>query len=201
VTAGTIGRPWGSSFHGDGRSGEALPASSPRLPGCSQGLGPCGFRPEREPSGSGYQAARLPELSVVRPDPEAAGVYDRSVSGPISCRPALWLVRRYLRRPHSRLPGSWRDKDSVAFERVVGTGTVLARRRAVDAISSCGDVELILTAARHRRSARSPRPIIRRGRCALRATTVRPQPHDPCSMPNAHGDRARAWSPGPRQRR
>jgi hypothetical protein len=125
VTAGTIGRPCGSSFHGDGRSRGALPGSSPRLPGCSQGLGPCGFRPEREPGGPGYQAARLPELSVVRPDPEAAyraGVYDRSVSGPI-CRGALWLVRRYLRRPHSRLPGSWRDKDS---------GRVRARRRHRD---------------------------------------------------------------------
>jgi hypothetical protein len=70
--------------------------------------------------------------------------------------------------------GASRGRSAAAGRSGVGTGTVLAQRRAVDAISSCGDVELILTAARHRRSARSPRLIIRRRRCALRATTRSP---------------------------
>jgi hypothetical protein len=45
-----------------------------------------------------------PTFRVLRPDPAAgyrAGVYDLSVSGPVSCRGARRLFRRYLRHPGS----------------------------------------------------------------------------------------------------
>jgi hypothetical protein len=51
-----------------------------------------------------------PTFRVVKPDPAAgyaAGVYDMSVSGPISCRSAVRLFIRYLDDPQSGLPKGW----------------------------------------------------------------------------------------------
>jgi hypothetical protein len=73
------------------------------------------------PSASAAAAATrqraCPTFRVVRRDPAAgyrAGVYDLSVSGPITCRGALRLFRRYLRHPDSRLPGGWRHRRHYA---------------------------------------------------------------------------------------
>jgi hypothetical protein len=58
-----------------------------------------------------------PTFRVVEPDPAAgyrAGVYDLSVSGPITCRGAVRLFRRYLRHPDSRLPRGWRHRRHYA---------------------------------------------------------------------------------------
>src|SRR5919199_4920738 len=58
-----------------------------------------------------------PTFRVARPDRAAgyrAGVYDLSVSGPISCRGALRLFRRYLRPPDSPLPRGWRHRRHYA---------------------------------------------------------------------------------------
>ncbi|HYY20597.1 MAG TPA: hypothetical protein VE780_01850 [Thermoleophilaceae bacterium] len=58
-----------------------------------------------------------PTFRVARPDRAAgyrAGVYDLSVSGPISCRGALRLFRRYLRHPDSPLPRGWRHRRHYA---------------------------------------------------------------------------------------
>jgi hypothetical protein len=58
-----------------------------------------------------------PTFRVVRPDPGAgyrAGVYDLSVSGPIGCRGARRLLRRYLAHPDLRLPGGWRHRRHYA---------------------------------------------------------------------------------------
>jgi hypothetical protein len=73
------------------------------------------------PSASAAAAATrqraCPTFRVGRPDRAAgyrAGVYDLSVSGPITCRGALRLFRRYLRHPDSRLPGGWRHRRHYA---------------------------------------------------------------------------------------
>jgi hypothetical protein len=72
------------------------------------------------PSASAAAATRqraCPTFRVGRPDRAAgyrAGVYDLSVSGPITCRGALRLFRRYLRHPDSRLPGGWRHRRHYA---------------------------------------------------------------------------------------
>jgi hypothetical protein len=58
-----------------------------------------------------------PTFRVLRPDRAAgyrAGVYDLSVSGPVSCRGARRLFRRYLRHPASPLPGGWRHRRHYA---------------------------------------------------------------------------------------
>jgi hypothetical protein len=58
-----------------------------------------------------------PTFRVLRPGRAAgyrAGVYDLSVSGPVSCRGARGLFRRYLRHPDSRLPRGWRHRRHYA---------------------------------------------------------------------------------------
>jgi hypothetical protein len=58
-----------------------------------------------------------PTFRVARPDRAAgyrAGVYDLSVSGPVGCRGARRLFRRYLRHPDSRLPRGWRHRRHYA---------------------------------------------------------------------------------------
>src|SRR5919199_1444038 len=58
-----------------------------------------------------------PTFRVARPDRAAgyrAGVYDLSVSGPVGCRGARRLFRRYLRHPDSPLPRGWRHRRHYA---------------------------------------------------------------------------------------
>lgn len=59
------------------------------------------------------RAQPCPTFRVVKPDPAAgyrAGVYDMSVTGPISCRAAVNLFVAYLDNPRSGLPAGWHHK-------------------------------------------------------------------------------------------
>ena len=78
---------------------------------------PNGVTPSPGASAAATRQRACPTFRVVRPDPAAgyrAGIYDVSVSGPIGCRGALRLFRRYLADPRSRLPRGWRHRRHYA---------------------------------------------------------------------------------------